>query len=504
MSEVRKEFAAVAFCALPIVRRSYQAVVAGLAVFILALVVWREPFRGYLAEVHLSGPQVEGIDLAAAVAWIKQADKHVAAVATAAGEISTKPQIRATFVGNQAHAATNHLDSLAEKFLFQYLPDQLQGYRHATLSELRKAAQAAHEREDRAHLALESLRQRQLAEVLKTAAEQNAKKASITVENERKPDGGSSSVDAGSSITPVSSSPLTATANANDPREKTLDKLHLMRLELASLLANFTDEHPDVITLRSQIQAIEQQLGIGDESREVAKPERVLRQTSGEMPDKSIAKSNGSSSSTGESKTLTLALSQREREPPTGQTAGDKPQELNGAESAAILQELAAASRERQEAEHKLSDRMQELANQGSASQWSAAPAHLVTRIGGTPRTHTILFAGLLATAFGVVIFRAAEGDGCVAKIDTTGMLASSLELPVIGNLLTLRDAARQMRQRFLSPRRLFYIVTGSEIVIAIAVLACLGAIFCEPTLARQVVADPFGTLSEVAGRFGR
>src|SRR6478736_10532570 len=137
MSEVRKEFAAAAFCALPVVKRSYQGVVAGLAVFILALVVWREPFRGYLAEVHLSGPQVEGMDLTAAVGWIKQADKHVAAVATAAGEISTKPQIRATFVGLRPHAATDHLDSLAEKFLFQFLPEQLQGFRHATLVELR-------------------------------------------------------------------------------------------------------------------------------------------------------------------------------------------------------------------------------------------------------------------------------------------------------------------------------------------------------------------------------
>jgi hypothetical protein len=113
------------------------------------------------------------------------------------------------------------------------------------------------------------------------------------------------------------------------------------------------------------------------------------------------------------------------------------------------------------------------------------------------------LFAALLATALGLVIFHAAEGDGCVAKIDTTGILASSLELPVIGNLLALRDAARQMRQRFLTPRRLFYVVTASEFVVGFAVLACLGAVFCEPTLARQVVADPFGTLSEVVGRFG-
>ncbi|HEY2411222.1 MAG TPA: hypothetical protein VGI40_03220 [Pirellulaceae bacterium] len=498
MSKLGKEFVAVELCALPVVRRSYQAVVAGLAVFILALVVWREPFKGYLAEVHLSGPQVEGIDLTAAVGWIKQADKHVAAVATAAGEISTKPQIRATFVGNQAHAATNHLDSLAEKFLFQYLPDQLQGYRHATLNELRNAAQAAHEREDRAHLALESLRQRQLAEVLKTAGEQNAKKASVTTENDRGTDSGRSPADSASLVGPASSSSLRAATAGNDPREKTLDKLHLMRLELASLLANFTDEHPDVITLRSQIQAIEQQLGISNESREVAKPERTVRQMSGVLPEKSPSSSSTNNLASDDPKTLTLPLSQRERGPVAGQTTS-----LDGDESAAILQELAAASRERQEAEHKLSDRMQELANQGSASQWSAAPAHLVTRIGGTPRTHTILFAALLAMVFGVVIFRAAEGDGCVAKIDTTGVLASSLELPVIGNLLALRDAARRMRQRFLTPRRLHYVVLASEIVVGFAVLACVGAIFCEPTLARQVVADPFGTLSEVAGRFG-
>jgi hypothetical protein len=494
MSEVKKEFAAVAFCALPVVRRSYQAVVAGLALFILSLVVWREPFRGYLAEVHLSGPQVEGIDLAAAVAWIKQADKRVAAVATAAGEISTKPQIRATYVGNGAHTATTHLDSLAEKFLFQFLPDQLQGYRHATLSELRRAAQAAHEREDRAHLALESLRQRQLAEVLKKAEKQNAI-ASTAVENVQGPDVLRAPFDAVSPTAPPASSAATAATAANDPREKTLDKLHLMRLELASLLANFTDEHPDVISLRLQIQAIEQQLGIGNDSREVAKPERLLRQTSVEMPDKSIAKQTGSSNSSGESGTLTQNLSQGQREPSMVS--------LDGEESVTILQELAAASRERQEAEHKLSDRMQELANQGNASQWSAAPAHLVTRMGGTPRTHTVLLAALLAMALGIVVFRAAESDGCVAKIDTTGVLANSLALPVIGNLVALRDAARRMRQRFLTPRRLFYLVTTSEIVVGFAVLACLGAVFCEPTLARQVLADPFGTLSEVVGRFG-
>jgi PII-like signaling protein len=212
------------------------------------------------------------------------------------------------------------------------------------------------------------------------------------------------------------------------------------------------------------------------------------------MADQTEFAPAGDANSAGESKTLTLT--------PSGRRDGNA-SPLESVDAAAILQEVAAASRERQEAEHRLSDRMQELSSQGSASQWSAAPAHVVTRLGGTPRTHTILLAALLATALGVVIFRAAEGDGCVAKIHTTSVLASSLELPVIGNLLAMREAARQMRQKFLTPQRLHYVVVASEVVVGIAALACAGAIFCEPALARQVVADPFGALSEVVGRFG-
>jgi hypothetical protein len=154
-------------------------------------------------------------------------------------------------------------------------------------------------------------------------------------------------------------------------------------------------------------------------------------------------------------------------------------------------------------AERRLSERMQELTNQPAAAQWSAAPAHLVTRIGGTPRTHTLLLAFLLANVAGVTIFRAGADDGCVAKIDSAGLLASTLELPVVGNLLALRTAARQMRRKWLNAAKLHWILYGSEIVIGLAVVACLGSIACEPSLARQVLADPFGTLSEVLGRVG-
>src|SRR5205085_9325456 len=68
-------------------------------------------------------------------------------------------------------------------------------------------------------------------------------------------------------------------------REKGIDKLHLLRLELASLLANFTEEHPEVITLRSEIEALERQLGIGSGQNVLnAKRGAELRRASNETP----------------------------------------------------------------------------------------------------------------------------------------------------------------------------------------------------------------------------
>ena len=94
MSAPRPPIDAAHFCASPLVRRAYMATVCGLAVFIVTLVVLREPFRGYLAEVHLNGPAIEGLDLKAAARWLKNVDSQVAVVATVAGEISPRPRIR--------------------------------------------------------------------------------------------------------------------------------------------------------------------------------------------------------------------------------------------------------------------------------------------------------------------------------------------------------------------------------------------------------------------------
>src|SRR6476620_11521322 len=110
MSSASRNFDVHAFCALPLVRRVYQALVVALAVFLLTLVILHEPFRGYLAEVQITGPATEGLYLDHAVAWLKQADSKAAVIAVPAGEISPKSQIRATYVSRLPKPAEKRLD----------------------------------------------------------------------------------------------------------------------------------------------------------------------------------------------------------------------------------------------------------------------------------------------------------------------------------------------------------------------------------------------------------
>jgi hypothetical protein len=491
MSVKKFTFDFPAFCALPVVRRCYQATVAALAVFILTIVFCREPFRGYLAEVQMTGPTAEGLDLAKAVDWIKQSDKRVAAIATGSG--TARPQVRITLVAARPQLATERLDELAERFLFQYLPDRLQNYRHGALAELRSASQAAREHEDAARLALEALRQRQLAQVLKTA-EAAERKNAIAVENPPANDVTNQN-QVGGLVNPGMGPFRPRTGDASDggsalagalseSRAKALDKLHTLRLDLAGFMSNCTDEHPDVIRLRSQIQSLERELGIEAKQLEASQAIRTVKQVWGEgATGDNDARGNGP------------GFVSIEKNEASNQEDADQ--------AAAILLELAKASRERQAAEQQLSERMQELTSQPGASQWSAAPAHLVTRMGGTPRTPTVALGVLFAGAIGIVVFRYSQNDGCGPTIDSAGVLASTLELPVVGNLLGMRETARQWRLRLLTTARLRWILIGSEAVVGLAVAACLISVAMEPSLARQVLADPFGTLSEVMGRWG-
>src|SRR5207237_4413753 len=84
----------------------------------------------------------------------------------------------------------------------------------------------------------------------------------------------------------------------------------------------------------------------------------------------------------------------------------------------AALEMVSRASRDRQLAEHRLNDRMQELSSQASSAQWSAGRAAVVTRLGGTPRSSVLALGALLASVASAVTFRAAGRSGNQTKIE--------------------------------------------------------------------------------------
>jgi hypothetical protein len=503
MSSNRLSFDPHTFCALPLVRRAYQAVAVGVAVFIVTLVLLREPFRGYLAEVSISGPPTEGLDLDHAVSWLKQTDRNVAVVASRGGANSAKAQIRATFVADRPTPAMSHLDELAERWLYQYLPDRMLAYRHAALAELRTASHAAREKEDAARTQLEAARQKQLAHVLQKGMELQGSPAQATQPEitsswpaqQNPPSANEPKSDKTSATSPANQQADKSRSAGQEVATKASEKLEELRLELSQLLANFTEEHPQVITIRKQISALEAQMGI---LQGETLPPPLNGPTLGPQPTTDVQASNRETNQRFSPahrfvSTTSMASASRAIEPPV---------EDNGsAEVSAAFEWLTKASRQRQLSEQRLSDRMQELSNRTGALSWTAGRAVIITRLGGTPRSSTLALASLLAGVMGVVVFRSASGEPCTPKIGSTGELASALELPVIGNLLKLRAAAGKLRRRLLTPERVRLASHVAEAIVALAVVACLASITMEPTLARQVLADPFGTLSEVLGR---
>lgn len=445
-----------ALCARPIVRRLYQALVVALAVFLAVLVGLKQTFRGYLAESRLVGPATEGLDLDAAAQWIKAIDRQVAAVANSPrGELS-RGQLRITYVNDRAAVAAGRVDQLGQRWLYQYLPDRLQAYRQAALAELRVATTAAREREDAAHEQLETLRQTQLAGIHKQV-EQIAALASRW--------------------TTMQNAALLVDPGAHDAQCR---KLAEMRQQLGLLADQCTDEHPQVRTLRSQITALEQQLAAAAESA-----------------------ASGDGSRSGQGHFVSARSSQpldtaARGEAVAGKAAGDVQSEGVGA----ALTELSRATAARQEAENRLAERMHELSSRASGMQWAKA-APTISRLGGTPRCSTLTLAGILACVAGVWVFRAAGAGGYSGSLRTTAELASAVELPIVGNLSGLTGKAPQRMPWLLTPGRLKWLVQAGEGVLVVAVGACLLSIAIEPALAREVLADPFGALSEVLGRFG-
>jgi hypothetical protein len=473
MADHRITNRAASICALPLVRRIYFALVGGLAVFLATLAVLREPFRGYLAEVRISGPPAEGLDLDAAARWLKQSDSKVVVIAGAARQGKPRSVIRMTCLERHPAAAIARLDELADRWLYQFLPQQLQAYRHESLANLRSTVAARREQEDADRDQVERLRQRQLAQLLTAQAHEHPAAAPSALP----------------AVPPQSFTGPPAEGDAAIRR-----RLAQLQLELTQLLARFTDAHPQVIELRSQIESLSQQVAPEQQqspSPPAVGPELIPAPAADRQAD------GGNSVRPAAQHFISAEAAAGKQQLATLETAG----ELSAAVGVALAR-LSQSSRARQEAENRLSDRMQVLTTQPTGAEWNAEPAHIVTRLGGTPRCATLALAAILAAIGGVVMFRGSAALVLPPRLESPAQLASALELPVIGNTAHLRGAAAPTSWRMLTPGRVRALAHVSEAIVALAVAACLLAILVDPSLARQVVADPFGTLSEVIGRF--
>jgi hypothetical protein len=468
MSTANAKFDPAAFCSQPLVRRVYLALASALAVFLATLAILREPFRGYLGEVHIVGPVSQGLDLDDAARWLKRTEPS-AVVLTDRNHRHTlaggRSQIRMTYLAPRPAAVRLRLDDLSTRWLYQYLPEQLQAFRREALSQTRSVVTAARDREDAARTRVEELRQKQLARYFQQPSFPQLTAAETAPQ--------------------LHSPAALVPADSNELRTQ-LDKL---RMELARLLASFTDEHPQVITLHKQITGLETQLGLP---------------SGGSLPGSGpelVPAPPGDSQASGQATSATHLVSTNAASSTSESAAQPETTDLSASISAALL-ELAQAGRQRQVAEQRQTDRMQELSNEPTAADWSAEPAHIVTRLGGTPRLVTLALGGLLACVAGIVMFRASAVAVVPPRIHSASELAAALEIPVIGNASRLRTAADRIRQRLLKPAYVLLVGHLAEGVIALAAVACILSIAVEPTLAGQVVADPFGTLSEVMGRF--
>ena len=147
----------------PLVRRLHKSVIVGLAIFFAVIIALGEPFRGYQAEVRLSGPTSDAIDADRVRDWITQTDSQAAVAIARQTSGNARVEIRVGRVALRLTSATQALDELARKLLTEELPQQHATYRQSVLASVQGDLQAAREAEEALRSRAAELREQQLA-----------------------------------------------------------------------------------------------------------------------------------------------------------------------------------------------------------------------------------------------------------------------------------------------------------------------------------------------------
>jgi len=435
----------------PLVRRLHKSVIVGLAIFFAVIIALGEPFRGYQAEVRLSGPTSDAIDADRVRDWITRTDSRAAVAIARQTSGNARVEIRVGRVAARLTSATEALDHLARKLLTEELPQQHAAHRQRVLASVQADLAAAREAEDALRSRAAERREEQLALQSRSAAPQPADSAPPVEPPPGYVPGAPTELAAAPAPSPT-----------DEDRRKQLNSLHL---ELARLLANFTEQHPRVLAIQRQIDSLRQP------------------QAASEARDHSLGEAPDLSAAPGER----AAAYQDLRSPhfvSMPAAGGSAPQgELTrlAADLSTIQRELSRATQHREQVENRLQTTVATLASNSPAA-WSAEPARIVTRLGGTPRMLPVMLAMIAAAIAGTVMFRA------------TRILA----LPRV--LQTASDLAAVPRL-FVTPARVRLVTKAAEAVLLTILAVCVGAIFLDPTLAGEFVHDPLGVVSEIFGR---
>jgi hypothetical protein len=413
--------------------RAYATLVVALAAFLASMVVLRVPFRGYLIEGRLSGRLGDGLDRPAVEAWLTSAAPgvHVRVDAGEGGRCEVVLQQVAPRAGETQIA----IDRVTRQFAEQFVTQRREASRQARLSRLQAEVQSARDTEDAIRASLDQDRPEQWVHAPRAAHPETPPVPSAE---------------------PVSPAPLAAVPLAvGDARLKALhERLEALKVELAGLLGNLTEEHPRVITLRSQIAGLE---------RELAAPDSGIAR--GTRPDKPAS-----------------------YETQTGDAEGVVDAQAN----------LAAATRARQWAERQLQAEVERLSS-AAGYPWSIEPARVLARVGGTPRALTLFAAALITLVAALVMYFASATLIPRLMIQTADEIADVLAMPLIATTQVSPRAGPPKRR--LAPWTVKFAVHGAEIILAAMFLALAFTMLSDRWLAGQVIADPFGVLSEVAGR---
>jgi hypothetical protein len=442
----------------------------GLSVFFAVIFCLGESFRGYQAEVRLRGAASEELDVQRLRDWVTRNDPSAAlAVSTKAGG-DAPVEIRVGRIASRLNAATGALDALAQRILTQELPEQRAVRRGEALASLQAELRLAREAEESLRTRAAGLRD-QVAIFETPVAESPSESSEIARE-----------VDA----------PTADAANdpGNVPTDETpanltRERLETLRLELAKLLASHTDEHPQVLAVRRQIESL-QRGSAADTAPSAASESGPALMPSAATRAAPFRDRNGSSfvstTATNDASLTTDLVSLR-------------------AELAAVEGQLVSARSRRDRVESDLHAKLASFSAAVPASAWSVEPARIVARLGGTPRMLPVMIAMILGLVASVLTFRASREPAGPKTLKTAGELQEALPIPVVGNWGpgTANRIARS--GTILTPARLRIVTKFAEGWLLTILAICVVAIVLDPTLAGQFAGDPLGVLSEIQGR---